>query len=481
MRKGIIFLYALATLGLSTACESWLKVEPQNDIILEDYWKSKEDVRSGLTAVYSKLREQTKTLFLWGELRSGSLIDGPAENQDFERVLRLEILRGNSVAKWGGIYQVINLANTVIKYAPEVRKSDLSLSRKELNGYMSEAYFLRSACYFYLLRTFKEIPLHLEPTDSDDVDIHLPGSPEADVLARIIEDLEWAERYAVKGFEELEDGKGLATKAAIQALLADVYLWNSQYDECVLMCDKIINRAAYRLMEKDAWDNIFSRGNTNEGIYEIQFDASLNQHLPEAGKGKTPMWTFLGPLTKDQPEFLASPTMIGKFEEEDVRGEDASYIAGRVSKFYLSAKRIQLDANWILYRYADVLLMKAEALVQKGDYFGAQKELNLVRERAGLADQVLPDNRANAEDMILEERAREFAFEGKRWFDLLRYSKRNNFERKNIILRALLAGVEPGDIPKWTSLLSDPDSYYLPIHIDELRSNPELVQNPYYD
>ncbi|BDD11516.1 membrane protein (plasmid) [Fulvitalea axinellae] len=469
-----LFIAVLVSVSASS-CGAWLEVEPQNDITLEDYWKSEKDIRLALNQCYSQLRGQVNTLFLWGDLRGDFVVDGASNHGDYldyERVLRLEILDNNSLSKWGGIYKVINYANNVIKYAPGVRSSDLTLGKKELNAYLSEAYFLRSLSYFYLVRTFKDVPLQLEPTDTDDVNVVLPKSTEEEVLAQIVTDLEWAERYIPRRYADPDLNRGFATQAAVQALLADVYLWMEDYDKCIEKCDKIINRSDYVLVE--FWRDIFAEGNTIESIFELPYDVARGEKSP-----------LKNVFIKDGAEVLSASTEVGElFTDRDIRKIN-TLILREGEDNYTIVKPLLVsnveDANWIVYRYAEVLLMKAEALVQKDQYFEAQLILEEIRERAELDVRVIPSNREVAEDIILEERGMELAFEGKRWFDLLRMAKRNNYQRKEKLIDLMTKGVDPGSVPKWRSLLTDPMSHYMPIHRDELLSNPNLTQNPYYD
>jgi hypothetical protein len=140
----------------------------------------------------------------------------------------------------------------------------------------------------------------------------------------------------------------------------------------------------------------------------------------------------------------------------------------------------QRDANWILYRYADVLLMKAEAAIELDDFDTAN---GLIREtllRAGLPYADLFDKELLRQE-ILDEKGREFILEGKRWFDLLRAAKRNNFENKQLIIKMILSGADIKQQAILRTKVYDTLSYYLPIPERELTFNQNLLQNPYYD
>ena len=140
------------------------------------------------------------------------------------------------------------------------------------------------------------------------------------------------------------------------------------------------------------------------------------------------------------------------------------------------------SANWIVYRMADVLLMKAEALSQLGQYEEAINLVNEIRNRA-LVQPITsyPLTASGVEDIILEERAKELAFEGKRWFDLLRMGRRNNYDRKEDLIQILIRNVPATQKRVLATKLNDPNGWYFPIHEDEIENNAQLVQNPYYD
>jgi starch-binding outer membrane protein, SusD/RagB family len=147
-----------------------------------------------------------------------------------------------------------------------------------------------------------------------------------------------------------------------------------------------------------------------------------------------------------------------------------------------SKKRIagQFDPNFIYYRYAEVLLMKAEAKAELGDFTTANSLVQQIAERAGLT--YTPTNTLAAfRSSLLEERGREFSVEGKRWFDLLRVGKRNHFENKQVLIDIMLS--KAGDAKELAIMKTkvlDSMSYYLPIYEDEIKYNRNLVQNPFY-
>jgi hypothetical protein len=125
--------------------------------------------------------------------------------------------------------------------------------------------------------------------------------------------------------------------------------------------------------------------------------------------------------------------------------------------------------------------MKAEALSQLERYSEALAILNQVRERSEVTTLTLPNNPVAFEDAILEERARELAFEGKRWFDLLRMGRRNDFARKSNLIDIIVANVPSTQKRILAAKLTNPLGWYLPIYESELETNLNLEQNPYYN
>ena len=138
------------------------------------------------------------------------------------------------------------------------------------------------------------------------------------------------------------------------------------------------------------------------------------------------------------------------------------------------------SCNWIVYRFADVLLMKAEALSQLGNYPEAFSVLNQIRNRAGVPAMNIANNPIAFEDAIMQERALEFAYEGKRWFDLLRMGRRNDYARKDKLIEIIVSNVPSTQKRILATKLTNPMGWYLPVYEKEIERNPKLIQNPYY-
>lgn len=464
-----------------TSCSDWLDLRPPDGLVQDEYWKTKEDVKATLMGAYQHLAQMDELLFQYGEVRA-DMIDRDDNTPAFiQQIMDGNIYPDNDLCDWSGFYKIINYCNLVLKFNPAVFESDPTYSEIQKQGVEAEALFLRSLSYFYLVRIFKDVPFSTESTVSDSVNVYLPASTDTDILVAIKEDLNAAKQIASDDYGSLENRLGRATKNAINALLADICLWNFEYEECITYIEEIEN-SLVNLVLGSQWYTIFYPGNTLEGIFEVQFNENLDQG------------NNLFRMTYTQDNYTASQNAVGLLSRdaarEIVRG-DGSYrstdfkiwkycgAAGDAKSVRPSSERS--SGNWIIYRYADILLMKAEALSQLGEYDEAIEYVNRIRMRASVATKSSPDNADAFEDLILEERAKELAFEGKRWFDLLRMGRRNNYARKQKLISIIVQKVPSNKRLVLVSKLSNPLGWYFPVSDDELERNKELEQNPYYE
>jgi hypothetical protein len=468
----------LVTIFLVFSCD-YLNLEPESDLVEEEFWQKTEDIEAVLAATYDAYRETGLSSFIWGELRADMATFTGDVNTDYNSIKAVNIKPNNPKIEWRGYYNTINLANTVLFYAPRIAEIDPTFTAELRNGYEAEAIFLRSLSFFYLTRVWKDVPLVLYPSVSDTVDLFPPKSEEKVVISQIISDLEEArdKAFTTKFLNNPVYFKGRANKYSIMALLADVYLWNEQYQKCIDYCDSLIAKSEYYyLVATLDWFTMFYPANSGESIFEIQYSAMLNQ--------VNPIHYDQIPIKRKPLISLSSNASSIFTDSKDIRkcGKNGpTWKYNGASQDYLTTRQVaEIDAHYIYYRLADIYLMKAEALIELNRNTEANELLRIIAERAAQPYEMLT-SQDDLRKYLLNERGRELAMEGKRWFDLLRYAKRNNFENKDYIIEVLLQGSDIKLRPVLKSRLLDTMSYFLPIPENDIQFNPNLIQNPYYE
>ncbi|HOQ58730.1 MAG TPA: RagB/SusD family nutrient uptake outer membrane protein, partial [Bacteroidales bacterium] len=398
-----LFLFTLSS------CGDWLEITPLNDIVLENFWTDKTDVENVVASCYTALlgSDVVSRMLIWGELRSDNMVQGQGIPDAENEILRANILPTNPYTGWTCFYNVINRCNTVLYYAPMVAQKDPNFNESSLKAIEAEAKALRALCYFYLMRTFRDVPYASEPSVDDNQRYDMAPTPFDELLQILIQDLEGCKDYAIKAYGNKAYNTGRITRDAIHALLADLYLWDQDYDNCIRYCDLVIQskREQYNELNKDkeelasneyplieaetpgssvtgnSYNQVFGTGNSTESIFELYF-------LESPGRlTNTTVSRYYGSVNA-QRGYLGAPDFIGRdrnggsnvflygnevFAKKDVRSRE--YI-GRssggvfpITKYaYRSVSnengvyRSTDFANWIIYRLSDVMLMKAEAL-----------------------------------------------------------------------------------------------------------------------
>lgn len=486
----ITILIIAFALGI-TSCDNYLDVIPENEQNSNSYWQTKEEVEAVLGAGYVSLRSAQERMFLWGEARGNGIVFmgySTSLQNAAQKVRSLDILLNNSMAEWGDIYKIINMANSVIKYAPDVVNRDESFNVNVMNSYLSEAYFLRALSYFYLVRTFGDVPYVEEPYVDDEAPYIIGVSNANDILVNCLKDLSQHIDAAKEFFPETDfsnpmNTKGRATKWAIHALIADINLWLGNYRESIDHCEKIINSGRVGLIQELFWYTNFFPGNSNESIFEIQYSRNLSQTN-----------SFISWFSGNK-NYLISPYQLTLFDDEnDARGANASYKATDLVIWKYVGKMpdgqtardgsTENDQNFIIYRLADIYLMAAESHIMLGteeDLAKATDYINLIRIRAGLANISPVSDQEIMLKLTLEERQRELFAEGKSWFDIMRIGLRDNQKYKELLTQQVLVVTGANNQAIIRSKLENVYSWYLPYHESETSVNPLLKQNPYYE
>ncbi|MBQ9202457.1 MAG: RagB/SusD family nutrient uptake outer membrane protein [Bacteroidales bacterium] len=526
MKKQIYFLTVFTLLTASTGCSGFLDVMPENSQVADDYWQTEADVENVLVGGYYYLRSTVVPYLIpWGECRAGLVYNAKSNNRLQNWQMQAS---STSLCNWSTFYQIINVANTVLARADEACQRDETYSESARNSHYTEAYFLRALSYFYLVRNFRDVPLALEAYEDDNIQINLPKTGEDTVIMQIKRDIQTALRLgaAKESFPTTWETKGRATKWALYALMADVCLWHGDYQEAIDYCDALLNAdnvkapALLSSPSRSVYMSIFNPGNSVESIFEIQWNYEEGQtnDLPrlfdDADENAT--YAVSAAACNDVVrEYVAimgddgtivnresARTWRASFFPGGTNGMSLGMTKGYVWKFVGSTtedkKRTSTyyDPNFILYRMADILLIKAEALilVDGAEPSAAHRDqavglLCRLRARAGYLPAELDDYTLTAQTMsqgellelVLDERKLEFLGEGKIWYDFLRMGRRNNNQYKESLLTEQVVKYNASASESWLrSVLISDNALFLPIMDNEIERNPNLVQNPYY-
>lgn len=569
----------MGTVALSTtSCQDWLTVYPQTQIVEENFWEDKNDLEGVRYAAYKNMCGTLEKMVLWGDLRSDTYDLNSSDRHTDTQQLYQEIREGkldrdsaSTYFEWGGFYTTINFCNKVLSYGPIVLERDKQFTPSEWNQMKAEITALRALNYFYLLRSFKDVPYTTKVINNDTEVEAFGATNQLVVLDSIITDVESIQGQARNRFSKITDTKGLITNSAIYAMLSDMYLWRAALhkgrglDTDKFCVNNLANAASYqnvmntqgasgyvtfsdeedglnvthtvtgdyelaahyadKAMEslnqqneenqgfgmsisetvnygldncnliKNEYDNfingefpslnalydIYMNGNSDESIFELQFNISdsrkntvvtdqwgysTENHLSISDGALGAIYSNTNERNRDSRLWFSAWNKLGS-STNSLPGYYCFkwYTVGIIqpeSNICADIKLLALSesyCNWPIYRLSDVMLQKAEALVELGKPKEAMKYVNALHRRwycndsktvtgqpsenvnnadgeklvngepaaAVLGNAPAPtQGTTNYEIAVMNERQLEFIGEGKRWFDLVRYAERHS-------------------------------------------------------
>ena len=547
MKNKFTSIITVITLFSLASCADFLDTKPLDKMVLEDYWKTQNDVESTVLSCYRAMQEDgyMERIILGGELRSDNVIVDRTKLStplEIDHINNLTIKPTNSLLKWQDFYRVINYCNAVLEFAPGVTEIDPNYSTGFMRAHQAEAYAIRALSYFYLVRLYNKVPYIDFHYKDDTQQFRIPASSGDSILHVLTEQLKFAEIYALASWGQNRTfwQKGRVTKNMVRALQADIYLWMDEYNHCIEACEKIeedvlaedevlnlnlATGAELRLLSNklflfQSYLEVFLGENSMESIFELQFDQYQKENtklqaLYHPTSGVTGQLAAAPILNYNDKSFFSAADVrqYSSFDRQAAAGESGATGTQGFAKIfkYYEARKTTVSPdnatsttsmsrgitntdppNWIIYRLADIYLMKAEALVERnqgGDLDAAFELANLIYIRSNPeGSPLLREDYNSQEDMrklIFDERQRELLFEGKRWFDMVRFALREDRlagspnSHPRILEYAIRKYSYNGDVIR--SKLVNTDALFLPVHESELINNTELKQNPYYE
>ena len=573
--KVISYLLPL-TSCLFVSCTDFLTIYPTDRIVGSDFWKKKADVDQMVDGCYLSMLNygvQERTI-MWGGFRSDELVKLSDYNDNtLDNISAVNLLPTNRYSDWSAFYRVINNCNIVLNHAEDVMAEDPEFTMGDYQVVRAQMLALRSLCYFYLVRAFRDVPYSTKSYEDDgQVEEQEQSAPDV-VLQHCLDDLQEASANIMKtGAYGRNDWRnwGYMTRDAVYALMADIYLWRasmthsqSDYQQAIVYSDSVINaKHAYYELYKEikitddlgdkyhleegnrAMNTIFRTGIAPESILEWQYNgrdnsnqALENYYYQSGDENNYRQTSILMASQLFNSIDLNANTDQGKkifYSKNDYRFWNNVYDANNEEAEEVSVRKMvdntgtlvdvtntvgvnktnrrafrEFQQNWIVYRLTDVMLMKAEALVETAandsDAVTLKRAFDLVQAvnkrsmKRNANDTLKYENFKSKEDLellVLTERERELCFEGKRWFDLMRYSYRH---MEGVNINRILA--DQGSWPElYAPMLSmivrkyasggggDAVSYkmkgepylYWPILESETKVNRLLKQNPVY-
>ena len=286
-RRNTIYsiITAVAALLSLVSCSDFLEVKPQNVTVEDEFWNEKADVDQMMTGLYASLQDAgvVKRMMIWGEFRSDNVTSGSNIEKDvsLQKIFKEDIDASNGYTTWTPFYYIINSANTLIEHAPAVAATDPAFSQSELNADIAEASAIRDLCYFYLIRTFRDVPYTTVSFADDNQVMNLPATKFDDVLDSLITDLEHVQGNAVKNYPSSSSTKALyqtgrITQDAIHAMLCDMYLWKKDYNKCIQYADMIIASMRQRAKDKGFYNKLSADDEARVNGYPLISDAFTN-------------------------------------------------------------------------------------------------------------------------------------------------------------------------------------------------------------
>jgi hypothetical protein len=483
MKKKIL-LYSILFTGISlfSSCQDDLNLQSESVITSANFWKTEDDAKAGVNGLYFNFRTQTQqNYYLLGGARSAEITAGAQSPLTLANYYNNTLTPATIDVDWAGLYTVINQANLILKYVPTIPFQPTTIN--EQKRYIAQAYTMRALAYFIMARSWGGVPIVKNPTETlNQSEYIVPRNTIEEVFTFIKSDLE----LAIANYPDATNNKAQLSLPSALALKADVNLWTAKQmgggNTDLTTALTAINAIPAGPSLLPNFKDVFSFA--NKGNAEVLF--AVRYSLADVPSNLSDNWNsfmFVGPADFAP---LAAATAIATFGTLGSGAGNAgiSRVQPDITRFNFSATDTRKAATYltlyngsapvvtglvkyngtvdgatrrfvsdiIIYRWADILLMKAEIKNALGQ--DPTTEMDLVMKRADVSTSFTNGSQAANDDVILNERLKELAFEGKAWWDLVRFNKTANVPS--------MAGKK----------------ILFPISQNTINFNPKITQNP---
>jgi hypothetical protein len=493
----------MAAGSLLSGCSDLLDQSNPNTLTPNNFWENADQAKAGVSAIYQ--------VFYTGS---------PAAKWDWEDRVLIALYRGDDIGithdvpywwsmaqntygasnptiedTWTKAYTAIYRANQVVNNVP-----DISMDKSLKSRLIGEAKFLRAFYYFLLVTNFQNVPIILKSPSASEKYSVAQSSPD-DTWTRIEKDLKDAIKVLPATYDKANEGR--ATKGAALGYLGRSYLYQKKWSDAVSAFDQLISNGHHGLVPE--YKNIFAPDNefNEESLFEISFTTEATKgvtnnsfRVREEGLSQAGGWYECFPNKWLFEEMTKEKTTRGQLDPRVYytylwNGSGMKYYGQTYDKLVGANKNI---TGWMKYngatqdhtiteysgyndrvlRYADVLLMHAEALIQSGGSLSdAKTNIDKVRNRANLSDLPSGMSKKNMLREIEHQRICELADEANRWYDLLRWN--GSIDGSMTIKQNLLQHGAIG-----ASKFDPSKNKYFPIPLNEINTNGKIKQNPGY-
>lgn len=497
----IWFMAILSCCGVLVAsCNDFFDVDPENGQKVNDYYRTIDEVNGAALGMYEPLQQNIHQLFLWGSARADLVEAGSGADAFIKEFTTNQISKINPYTNYSFLYKAIARCNHHLEHIGDFKTTE-SIRPVDMEVFYGEAYFLRALCYYYLVRTYGNVPLLLndiseevsyENEAGETVTLKTRDLSEEELRAIALQPTDQQEIWASILSDVNKSLKLMSTvnyfyppysnnntfsyylscrsnQAAAYILAAEVAIWMGLYERASSMSEYILANKSVGALS--TWSSQFTGNGIDGGysafVFYYQYENSFETNR---------MQEFTSNVITDGGKYLVKPALErveNLFSEtKDVRRTSWMMVNRQpviwkyIGKDETGASMrdpYQSDAPFHVFKNVDGYLLKGIAENRKGNSKAALENLNTVRGARGLEiykEENISMKMEDLEDMLFKERARETAFEGRRWFDLMLLEK---LGRKGILAETVSKKYPAAEQAAMKAYLQNEANWYLPI------------------